>query len=282
MQTASTTVRRRLLRRAGPAAGGAAPAVVRRRLPRRVELALGAALALAVPPGGPPEAQAGQEEDRTTVWDGVYTAGQAARGKIVYDRNCGACHLPDLSGSDEARPLAGERFMQDWREDTVRTLFVRIRNLMPFDEPATLGEDAYLDSVAYILEFNGFPPGDRELTPEGLADIRIEGREGPAEVPSFALVQVVGCLTGDGAGWRLTKATRAVRTRDPSAATEDELGALGARPPGTWTFGLMNVYPDPASHAGHRMAVKGFLIRDPAGDRINVSSLGMVAAACAR
>ena len=43
------------------------------------------------------------------------TAEQAARGKIVYDGNCGACHLPDMSGSDEARPLAGERFMQDWR-----------------------------------------------------------------------------------------------------------------------------------------------------------------------
>ena len=281
MQTALKTVRRRLPRRVGPAAG-AAPAAARRRSPRRVELALGAALALAVPLGGPPEAQAGQEEERTTVWDGVYTAEQAARGKIVYDRNCGACHLPDMSGSDEARPLAGERFMQDWREDTVHTLFTRIRNLMPFDEPATLGEQAYLDSVAYILEFNGFPPGDRELTPDGLADLRIEGREGPAEVPSFALVQVVGCLTEDGAGWRLTNATRAVRTRDPSAATEDELGALGARPPGTRTFGLMNVYPDPSAHAGHRMAVKGFLIRDPAGDRINVSSLGMVAAACAR
>ena len=279
MQTALKTVRRRLPRRVGPAAG-AAPAAARRRSSRRVELALGAALALAVPLGGPPEALAGQEEERTTVWDGVYTAEQAARGKIVYDRNCGACHLPDMSGSDEARPLAGERFMQDWREDTVHTLFTRIRNLMPFDEPATLGEQAYLDSVAYILEFNGFPPGDRELAPDGLADLRIEGREGPAEVPSFALVQVVGCLTEGGAGWRLTNATRAVRTRDPSAATEDELGALGARPPGVRTFGLMNVYPDPAAHAGHRMAVKGFLIRDPAGDRINVSSLGMVAAAC--
>jgi hypothetical protein len=43
----------------------------------------------------------------------------------------------------------------------------------------------------------------------------------------------------------------------------------------------MNVYPNPASHAGHRMAVKGFLIRNPASDRINVSSLGVVADACA-
>ena len=228
---------------------------------------------------GSSAAHAGQQE-RVTVWDGVYTTAQAARGKLVYDGNCGACHLPDMSGSDEARPLAGERFMQDWREDTLHTLFVRIRNLMPFDEPATLTEQAYLDSVAYILEFDGFPAGGRELTPDGLEDIRIEGREGPAEVPSFALVQVVGCLTEGSGGWQLTNSTRAVRTRDPSASTEDELAAFGSRPIGTRTFELMNVYPNPADHAGHRMAVKGFLIRDPNGDRINVSSLGMVADAC--
>ena len=249
------------------------------RFSRRIGSAAGAAVVAAVSLGGPPEAQAEQEE-RTTVWDGVYTAEQAARGKVVYDSNCGACHLPDMSGSDEARPLAGERFMQDWREDTLHTLFVRIRNLMPFDEPATLTEEAYLDSVAYILEFNGFPPGDRELMTNGLEGIRIEGRDGPAEVPSFALVEVVGCLAEDARGWLLTNSTRAVRTRDPSASTVGELSALGSRPTGTRTFGLMNVYPNPAEHAGHRMAVKGFLIRDPNGDRINVSSLGMVAAAC--
>ena len=259
MQTGSTTVRKMFLRMWVPAAAVALPFVT------------------AWP--GALEAQAGQ--DGRTVWDGVYTAEQAARGKVVYDTSCGACHLPDMSGSDEARPLAGDRFMQDWREDTLHTLFVRIRNLMPFDEPATLNEDAYLDSVAYILEFNGFPPGDGELTPDGLADIRIEGRDGPAEVPSFALVQVVGCLTEEAGGWLLTNSTRAVRTRDPAASTEDELSALDARRLGTRTFALMNVYPNPAAHAGHRMAVKGFLIRDPNGDRINVSSLGMVSTACA-
>ena len=261
MQTGWTTVRQRFLRISGSTV--VASAVV---------------AAWLLP--GSSAAHAGQEE-RTTVWDGVYTAEQAARGKLVYDGNCGACHLPDMSGSDEARPLAGERFMQDWREDTLHTLFVRIRNLMPFDEPATLTEEAYLDSVAYILEFNGFPAGDRELTPVGLEDIRIEGRDGPAEVPSFALVEVAGCLTEDSGGWLLTNSTRAVRTRDPSASTEDDLAALGSRPMGTRTFELMNVYPNPADHAGHRMAVKGFLIRDPNGDRINVSSLGMVAETCA-
>ena len=84
--------------------------------------------------------------------------------------------------------------MEAWREDSVGNLYTRVRNLMPFDEPATLSDAAYLDSVAYLLQVNGFPAGPRELTAAGAADIRIEDEDGPGEVPSFALVRVVGCL----------------------------------------------------------------------------------------
>ena len=217
----------------------------------------------------------------TSVWDGVYSADQAARGKAVYDSHCGSCHLADLGGSLEARPLAGAGFLEDWREDTLHSLFTRIRTLMPFDDPATLSDDAYLDSVAYILQFNGFPAGPRELATEGLADIQIESREGPGPVPSFALVQVVGCLTqGPDDSWILARSTAAVRTRDPSGSNADELEALDAQPLGTQTFMLMNIYPNPTPHAGHKMEAKGFLIRGPDGDRLNVSTLEMVAPTC--
>ena len=139
------------------------------------------------------------QESRTTVWDGVYTAEQAARGEAVYGSHCSSCHQADFSGTEEASPLAGDAFMQAWREDTVGNLYTRVRNLMPFDEPATLSDAAYLDSVAYLLQANGFPAGSRELTVAGAADIRIEAEDGPGEVPSFALVSVVGCLArGDG------------------------------------------------------------------------------------
>ena len=223
------------------------------------------------------------QENRTTVWDGVYTAEQAARGEAVYKSHCLSCHQADFSGTEEASPLVGEPFMQAWREDTVGNLYTRVRNLMPFDEPATLGDAAYLDSVAYLLQANGFPAGSRELTAAEAADVRIEAEDGPGEVPSFALVQVVGCLTrGDGGAWALTQATPAVRTADPSESSPEALAALVGRPLGTRMFELMAVYPDPAPHAGHVMEAKGFLIRDPAGDRINVSSIGMVAAACTR
>lgn len=233
---------------------------------------------------GTPSVKAGllaPQNSRTSVWDGVYTADQAARGKAVYDSHCSSCHLADLGGSLEARPLAGARFLEDWREDTLHSLFTRIRTLMPFDDPATLSDDAYLDSVAYILQFNGFPAGTRELAADGLANIQIESKEGPGPMPSFALVQVIGCLTrGPDDSWILTRSTDAVRTRDPSGSNADALEALEAEPLGTQTFTLMNVYPAPAPHAGHKMEATGFLIRRPDGDRINISTLGMIAATC--
>ena len=221
------------------------------------------------------------QENRTTVWDGVYTAEQAARGEAVYESHCSSCHQADFRGTEEASALAGDAFMEAWREDSVGNLYTRVRNLMPFDEPATLSDAAYLDSVAYLLQVNGFPAGPRELTAAGAADIRIEDEDGPGEVPSFALVRVVGCLArGDDTGWVLTEATRAVRTEDPSESSAEALAALADESLGTRTFELMAVYPDPAAHAGHRMEAKGFLIRSPDGNRINVSTLGMVGAAC--
>lgn len=239
---------------------------------RRLTLAVAALLVAA---------GAGEAQDRTTVWDGVYTAEQAERGEAVYKSHCLSCHLADFSGTEEASALAGEPFMESWREDTVGNLYTRVRNLMPFDEPASLSDDAYLDSVAYLLQVNGFPAGAAELTVAGAADVRIEAEDGPGDVPSFALVSAVGCLErGDGADWVLARATRAVRTTDPSDSSPEALAALAGRPLGTRTFELMAVYPDPAAHAGHVMEAKGFLIRSPDGDRINVSALGMVADAC--
>jgi len=242
-----------------------------------VVMALFVAVAAGSAVAGSREAQ----ENRTTVWDGVYTAGQAERGEAVYKSHCLSCHQADFSGTEEASALSGDAFMASWREDTVGNLYTRTRNLMPFDEPASLSDDAYLDSVAYLLQVNGFPAGPRELTAAVAADVRIEAEDGPGDVPSFALVSVVGCLArGDGADWMLTRATRAVRTADPTESSAEALAALAGQPLGTRAFELMAVYPDPAAHAGHVMEAKGFLIRSPDGDRINVSTRGMVAEAC--
>ena len=242
-----------------------------------------AALAVgALAAADPVAASQAPESERVTVWDGIYTAAQAERGRAVYESSCAACHGADLGGTSEARPLAGERFMQDWSEDNLDNLFGRIRRLMPYDDPGSLDEGAYVDSLAYILQFNEFPAGESELVAGAIAGVRVEGPDGPGPVPSFALVSVVGCLTAGADGdWTLTSSTRAERTRDPAASSADELTAIDAQPLGDRTFELMSAYPDPAQHAGHKMEAKGFLIRNPAGDRINLSSLAMIAERCA-
>src|SRR4029450_6269331 len=45
-----------------------------------------------------PVAHAQQAVDRRSVWDGVYTAQQAARGQMQYEYSCGRCHQQELPG----------------------------------------------------------------------------------------------------------------------------------------------------------------------------------------
>ena len=72
-----------------------------------------------------------------------------------------------------------------------------------------------------------------------------------------------------------------MRTHNPAASTGDELKDSQDRALGTARFSLLSLYPSPEAHAGHRMEVKGFLIRNQNDDRINVSSIQMVGARCA-
>jgi len=104
-----------------------------------------------------------QEEAATSVWGAVYSDAQATRGKEVYGRECGACHLDSLGGADMAPGLAGEAFLTTWNDLSVGDLFERIRISMPQDNAAGLTRQQYVDIVAYILQANKFPTGASEL-----------------------------------------------------------------------------------------------------------------------
>ena len=98
-----------------------------------------------------------------TVWDGVYTEAQATRGQTQYMRACASCHAADLRGSSTAPSLVEESFSFQWADTTVGELFERIRTLMPSDRPNSLSTQTYRDVVAFILQANKFPPGEKEL-----------------------------------------------------------------------------------------------------------------------
>jgi cytochrome c len=115
---------------------------------------------------------------RRSVWDGVYTDAQAARGERQYGRSCEQCHGPDLAGDPvmEIPALSLDSFMTSWGGKSVKDLFDTVKRSMPKDKPGSLGTGSYVDVVAYLLQANKFPSGGRELPrePEQLDGIEIE------------------------------------------------------------------------------------------------------------
>ncbi len=99
----------------------------------------------------------------TTVASGVYSAEQAKRGQTKYNQVCGNCHQSDLTGSDQAPPLAGGEFLDRWEGQTVGDLADRIRTSMPQDDIGSLNTQMSADLVAYLLQANNFPAGPEEL-----------------------------------------------------------------------------------------------------------------------
>ena len=237
---------------------------------RAVTLA-GMTLALALATGA--VSATARQSSAKTVWDGIYTEAQAARGESRYRTSCSGCH-------DEG-PRRGEAFMRDWSGTDLSGLFVRMKTSMPPGAPGSLSDADYVDIAAYMLRVNDFPAGRDELTSANIATVRVEGRNGPEPVPNFALVRVVGCLgAGPGTDWTVTNGSEPARTRNPAASSGEELKESAGTALGSGTFRLMNVYPRPEAYTGQKVEAKGFLIRDPNGDRINATAVQSLAPRC--
>jgi mono/diheme cytochrome c family protein len=112
--------------------------------------------------------------DQATIWDGVYTEEQAARGKEAYG-SCTRCHGRRLNGAADdpdmksTPPLARAAFLRDWDGRSLEVLFEMIRATMPQNNPASLSDQAYIDIIAYMLSVSDAPTGDAELPPDAAA-----------------------------------------------------------------------------------------------------------------
>jgi cytochrome c len=104
-----------------------------------------------------------------SVWDSVYSADQAQRGRDKYTQVCSPCHQGDLSGSDQAPSLAGGEFLDRWDGQSVGDLADRIRLTMPYDDIGSLNIQMSADITAYLLQANSFPAGQEELKPDRTA-----------------------------------------------------------------------------------------------------------------
>jgi mono/diheme cytochrome c family protein len=117
-------------------------------------------------------------QQAASVWDGVYTQEQASRGKTLYSKQCASCHGDALDGSGQAPPLAGPDFKGNWNGQTADDLFEKMQSSMPADQPGKLSRQENADILAFVLGFNGFPAGSKELPTDAAAlqKIRFETR----------------------------------------------------------------------------------------------------------
>ena len=98
-----------------------------------------------------------------TTNDGVFTDAQVKKGSEIYGQQCASCHDAQLAGSGTAPALAGTDFSANWKDETVGSLFERIRATMPADNPGSLQRPQVAELVAFILNFNKYPVGASEL-----------------------------------------------------------------------------------------------------------------------
>ena len=221
-------------------------------------------------------------QDTPRIWQGVYTADQAERGKTVFNTTCLRCHAVDLSGTT-APALKGDRFQSSWGGGMIDSLFGKIRDTMPPNFGTLLDDQAKLDIVAYILQTNGFPAGASELKPDSpdLATAQILKKDEQASVQNFSLVQTVGCLSsGPNNTWMLTRTADPVTTRD-DVPSERGLATAASRPLGTKTYRLISVVPfKPESQKGQKVEARGLIYTEPGDERINLTSLKATGTPC--
>jgi mono/diheme cytochrome c family protein len=121
---------------------------------------------------------------------GVFTSGQAAAGRVAYEKTCGRCHTLTLmgrKGKPEERPavgslsqadqqfitnydghvppLAGEVFLQRWGSKSAAQLVARFQEAkFSFEEAGLTDDESIVDITAYVLQVNGAKAGSQRLT----------------------------------------------------------------------------------------------------------------------
>jgi hypothetical protein len=133
------------------------------------------------------------------IADHYYTVEQAERGKLLFNKNCGYCHIvaaetdprrvdtaevgssgPYMEPSTSKRGIwlgsrrilwnLGGRYLQAKAHGgqslypSVYHLYQRIQSMPPVDVDS-IGPSTRTDIIAFLLQANGFPPGPKQLQP---------------------------------------------------------------------------------------------------------------------
>jgi hypothetical protein len=215
-----------------------------------------------------------------TTQAGVFSAAQAERGSGEYGRHCARCHGPDLDGIGAAPMLYSSRFLDRWREDSLRTLFDYVKTNMPQDGkpgPGGLSQQQYLDILAFLLQSSELTAGASELRTEDLDTTILVGPDGPQPLPPSTTVRVVGCLAQNAGTWMLTRASAPARVRNADTTTPEELERSAQTAAGTLSLRLPNLADDHSAtelnaQLSKRVQIKGVLNGEGASARVSVLS----------
>ena len=106
----------------------------------------------------------------------------------------------------------------------------------------------------------------------------------PQGANSIPIVETVGCLAeGPNRAWTLTNAAEPTRVGRGGFSRPEEVKAAEGRGLGSQQFRLIGMTEmNPGPHRGHKVLVKGLLIQDADGSRVNVTSIKTVGDLCGK
>jgi len=110
-----------------------------------------------------------EQGETTSIWDGVYTEEQAARGEPIVMGACAKCHGTRYNGAGDpdqppSPPIARGSFLFHWDGESALSLSTYIHAQMPLDNPGQLDDQEVADVIASMLQVSGAPAGDTELS----------------------------------------------------------------------------------------------------------------------
>ncbi len=92
----------------------------------------------------------------------IYTSAQAKSGYVKFIGNCAMCHGVNLQG--KAGPaLKGPNWANEKANYTVGEVFTVVSQQMPATDPGSLAQADYVDLMAFLLQQNGYPAGNKAL-----------------------------------------------------------------------------------------------------------------------
>ena len=106
----------------------------------------------------------------------------------------------------------------------------------------------------------------------------------PQGEQAIPIVETVGCLSeGPNRTWMLANASEPAKAGRAGFSRPEEVKAAEGRGLGTQQIRLIGMTEmNPGPHRGHKVLIKGLLIKDAAGTRINVTSLKTVGDLCSK